>query len=570
MSQYTLYKLYKKQMRRTGDSSAVWVDVVPTTYSYNGDGTMTPVIVEDLSPTCGYVPPPEPQYRWVNLDTSININYYCEGTTKYYKQKKQISLDSGATWSDVTPLEFQKGEVAEYNSVDCGSIEPMYKWVLVTPTSDPDTYWCDECIEPFGGKFKAWYGKIDSYHEYVIGCVSDSTLTREEVCPQVFTSRRLVGINPQIGNCVTKIGYRCFNSETWKFFESIIIPNSVTEIGKEAFLNCEGLKIVGMPDSVTSIDAAAFSYCTSLPSVTIPDSVTSIGNNAFLGCDNLTSVTISNNLQVISNGVFDRCSRLQSVIIPNSVTKIFDYAFSDCSSLTSVTIPNTVTHIDDGVFHGCSSLPNITMPSGITEIYAQTFSGCTSLTSVNIPNGVTSIGDDAFALCSSLPTIAIPNTVTYIGNSAFKGCANIPSITIPSSVTTINASAFSGCTRLTNINIPTGVTSINEFTFSYCSSLPYITIPNSITQIMSGAFEFCTNLQQITIPSGVTSIGFDVFYGCTNLADIIVNATTPPRMEIGALYGTPSSLKIYVPSSSLYAYKSAEGWSEYSSQIYPI
>ena len=43
-----------------------------------------------------------------------------------------------------------------------------------------------------------------------------------------------------------------------------------------------------LPNSVTSIGAQAFDECSSLTSVIIPDSVTSIGYYAFKGCDSLT------------------------------------------------------------------------------------------------------------------------------------------------------------------------------------------------------------------------------------------------------------------------------------------
>ena len=91
----------------------------------------------------------------------------------------------------------------------------------------------------------------------------------------------------------------------------------------------------------------------------IPNSVTKIGDDAFSGCSGLTSVTIPNSVFKIGDDAFSGCSGLTSVTIGNSVFKIGNYAFAGCSGLTSVTIPNSVTSIGGSVFRGCSGLTRI-------------------------------------------------------------------------------------------------------------------------------------------------------------------------------------------------------------------
>ena len=66
-----------------------------------------------------------------------------------------------------------------------------------------------------------------------------------------------------------------------KGIQSVVIPEGVTEIGDNAFLDCSSLTSVTIPESVTYIGGGAFGDCSSLTSVTIPESVTYIGGGAF-------------------------------------------------------------------------------------------------------------------------------------------------------------------------------------------------------------------------------------------------------------------------------------------------
>ena len=56
--------------------------------------------------------------------------------------------------------------------------------------------------------------------------------------------------------CIKEKGFSGYPSLT-----SIIIPDSVTEIGARAFANCHKLTDITIPDSVTSIGERAFWYC---------------------------------------------------------------------------------------------------------------------------------------------------------------------------------------------------------------------------------------------------------------------------------------------------------------------
>lgn len=80
------------------------------------------------------------------------------------------------------------------------------------------------------------------------------------------------------------------------------IPNTVTEIGKNAFYGCSKITSITIPDSVTTIGAGAFESCGSLTEITIPQNVTSIGSDAFVYCGKLMAINIKGEEGRISGG----------------------------------------------------------------------------------------------------------------------------------------------------------------------------------------------------------------------------------------------------------------------------
>ena len=243
-----------------------------------------------------------------------------------------------------------------------------------------------------------------------------------------------------IPGSVTFIGYSAFRG--CNSLESITLPfigasRTASDGYDEVFGYIFGYTITSDSSSVSGstyqyyYNGKYFHYyiLTSLKTVILSDSVTSIGNQAFYNCGGLTSVMIGNSVTSIGNQAFYNCRSLTSVTIGNSVTSIGESAFYGCRGLTSITIPNSVTSIGSSAFYNCISLTSVTIPDSVTSIGWSAFYNCSGLTNVTIGNSVTSIGNQVFYNCRSLTSVTIGNSVTSIdGYASFYNCSGLKTV----------------------------------------------------------------------------------------------------------------------------------------------
>lgn len=201
--------------------------------------------------------------------------------------------------------------------------------------------------------------------------------------------------------------------------ESVVIPDSIINIGIFAFRDCKNLKYAFLPKDVTKISAGMFKNCRSLKSIVIPDSVTDIESGAFNGCTSLEISSFPENVTKIEVFAFCGCVGIKSMVISENVTEVGGFAFCDCTGLKSVTISGSVKKLEEYVFSGCTNLESVTLHNGVEIIGTKAFSYCTSLKNMIIPQSVTEIGEFAFWGCTSLESIVIPYGVKSIGELAF-------------------------------------------------------------------------------------------------------------------------------------------------------
>ena len=292
---------------------------------------------------------------------------------------------------------------------------------------------------------------------------------------------------------------------------------------------------------------------------------------------------------------FNNNTNLVSVDLDNSGLRSIDrFAFNNCSSLTSITIGKNITSVDAYSFDNCNGLSAVYYTGGVADWCEISFSNPANplnyahnlyinnnlVTDLVIPNTVTEIKQYAFQGATCLTTITIPSSVTSIGSSAFHGCNGLTAVYYTGDIAQWCGISFSYWSStplayahklyinnelVTNLVIPETITEIKDYAFYSCNSLTSVTIPNSVTSIGRSAFYNCTSLSPITIGNSVASIGQSAFAGCY-IYDIYANPITPPVFtnpdDSFSSYGY--SATVYVPCGSEEAYRSADGWSNFT------
>lgn len=201
-----------------------------------------------------------------------------------------------------------------------------------------------------------------------------------------------------------------------------------------------------------------------------------------------------------------------------------------------------------------------------------------SVTNEGITYSVKYIGDNAFQDCVGMTSVTIPNSVTTIRIDSFRGCTGLTSVTIPSSVILVGNRAFDGCTGLSKVEI-SDLSAWCGINFYYKGNpltlaghlylngkeITNLVIPESVTAIGRYAFSGCIGLTSITIPSSVAEIGEASFSGCKNVLSITSQNANPPVVaSTDTFSGIPETCQLFVPESSIEAYKAAEGWSYFT------
>ena len=97
--------------------------------------------------------------------------------------------------------------------------------------------------------------------------------------------------------------------------ERVKIEKSVTDIDKEAFLECKNLAAIDFPESVERIGESAFNGCTGIKAIELPKSVSKIEESAFGKCSEMLTLKIGEGIKEIHSAAFSDCVKLTDVFV---------------------------------------------------------------------------------------------------------------------------------------------------------------------------------------------------------------------------------------------------------------
>ena len=205
---------------------------------------------------------------------------------------------------------------------------------------------------------------------------------------------------------------------------------------------CDSAPFYDARNSITSfvfgkdVEIVPSSICSgmsALSSITIPNSVVEIGENAFGGCSGITSIVIPPEVTVIKDNTFQNCSGITTIIIPNTIESIGNSAFSGCSKIMSLTIGNKVTSIGNYTFANCSALLAVTIPNSTKSIGEKAFYECSRLETITLGTNLETLGNYAFEDCKHILDIySYANAVPVIEENTFKNVSRYAYLYVPS------------------------------------------------------------------------------------------------------------------------------------------
>ena len=343
--------------------------------------------------------------------------------------------------------------------------------------------------------------------------------------------------------------------------ESIVLPETVTELGDGAFSRCTKLTSVNIPEGITEIGMFTFNMCKALTSLHIPASVKKMHSDVFYGCESLKTLTVDGNNQyftakddVIYNKdmttliLYAPKKEDTSFSVPATVKTIDDYAFQ-YSGLKAVTLPDGLEEMGYGAFIS-SSIESIKIPASVTKLGSLVFSKCKSLTSVVFEDGITikEIPYSAFSSSSALESIEIPESVEIIDSVAFSYCTSLKNVSISDKITRVGNDAFNNTAILKSMLYSNGVKYLDGWAVDLKYGVENIVIKEGTKGLSDSFFSFDSVIKTISLPASLQYVGEQSFLSSENIVSVTVADNNNYYSSLdGILYNKEKTELIYYP-----------------------
>lgn len=321
-----------------------------------------------------------------------------------------------------------------------------------------------------------------------------------------------------------------------KTIRRYILPESVSEIGPEAFAGTVPTSAIVIPESVVKIDDGAFAYIWEHGSIELPGKLEYIGNNAF-------STEASFELR-----------------LPSTLRHIGDKAFSDANCHGTFALPPGLEHVGEGAFinTGNNLTGEINIPSGLLETIEMDIRFANG-TDITIPEGVTSIKRLGGKFNSP---VVLPKSLERIGDQAFYVTRFSSPVILPENMTYIGAGAFLESTLPGRVEIPPLVDCVKESAFN-CTAITEAIVGDNVLQIERDAFGRNGMLRHVELGKNIEYIGPNAFDGSPELQTVVCYAKEPPEAP-EAFQNLPFDRAVLeVPEGCVGKYRAAQGWNKF-------
>lgn len=282
--------------------------------------------------------------------------------------------------------------------------------------------------------------------------------TRNDIIPdEAFNNKKTLS-HFSFPEKITYIGSSAFYNTSLS--GALIIPDNVIEIGQFAFYGTL-IGSVSFSPRLDRIGDNAFRECTSLTgTLTLPETLTYIGSQAFMNCSFTGELHLPNSLTYLGYGAFFDAGRfVGSLRIPDKITKLHGRTFGSIygrDAFRNGTLDlNNVIEYGERDFLNCSFIGELIIPEGTIKLPDSFFANSAStgnLTRVLLPSSLRKIAESAFSVQRKLcGNIVFPEGLVLIGKEAFYECGQIQSIELPSTMQLVGERAFQNCFSLSNI-----------------------------------------------------------------------------------------------------------------------